>query len=111
MEYLDPISMLVSNVGFPIAMCIILFASLNQERKDHKDAEEKINSTIARVNYVSSVKAIVFDIENKSEPQNIREVALEGHYIDSRMIGCFSSQNVSPVVVFLTPITAAISPA
>ena len=48
---------------------------------------EKTNSTIARVNNVSSAKAIVYDIENKSEPQNIREVALEGRYINSRMIG------------------------
>ncbi len=49
--------------------------------------EEKTNSLIARVDYTSSVKAIVYDIENKNEPKNIREVALEGRYIDSRMIG------------------------
>lgn len=46
---MEVISNIISSLGFPIAMCIILFASLNQERKDHKDAEEKINSTIAEL--------------------------------------------------------------
>lgn len=49
--------------------------------------EEKTNSLIARVDYTSSAKAMVYDIENKNEPENVREVALEGRYIDSRMIG------------------------
>ena len=31
--------------------------------------------------------------------------------MDSRMIGCFSSQRVSPVVVFLRPTQATMSPA
>lgn len=68
-------------------LVILGMSHLNLEPIVVNETKEKINSTIARVNYVSSVKAIVFDIENKSEPQNIREVALEGHYIDSRMIG------------------------
>ena len=68
-------------------LVVLGMSHLNLEPIVVNETKEKINSTIARVNYVSSVKAIVFDIENKSEPQNIREVALEGHYIDSRMIG------------------------
>ena len=52
-----------------------------------KSSEDEKNSLIARVNYVSSAKAIVYDIEDKKEPKNVREVALEGRYIDSRMIG------------------------
>ena len=40
---------IISSLGFPIAMCIILFASLNQERKDHKDSEEKINASIVEL--------------------------------------------------------------
>ena len=46
---MEVISNIISSLGFPIAMCIILFASLNQERKDHKDAEEKINSSITEL--------------------------------------------------------------
>lgn len=53
----------------------------------NSEPESKTNSLVARVNYVTSAKAIVYDIENKKEPKNVREVALEGHYIDSRMIG------------------------
>jgi hypothetical protein len=33
-----------------------------------------------------------------------------GKSMDSRMIGCFSSQRVSPVVVFFSPTAAAMSP-
>lgn len=40
------ISGLVTNLGFPVAMCIILFYSLNIERKDHKTSEETINASI-----------------------------------------------------------------
>lgn len=52
-----------------------------------ENSEEKENSLIARVDYTSSAKAMVYDIENKNKPKNIREVALEGRYVDSRMIG------------------------
>ena len=46
---MEVISNIISSLGFPIAMCIILFASLNQERKDHKDSEEKINASIVEL--------------------------------------------------------------
>ena len=46
---METISNIISSLGFPIAMCIILFASLNQERKDHKDSEEKINASIVEL--------------------------------------------------------------
>ena len=36
---IEIISTLISNLGFPIAMCVILFYSLNQERKDHRASE------------------------------------------------------------------------
>ena len=38
-------------------------------------------------------------------------LSIYDHYADSRIMGAFSSQRVSPVVVYLTPTTAAISPA
>jgi inhibitor of cysteine peptidase len=34
-----------------------------------------------------TTKAFVFNIEDKSNPENIREVELEGHYISSRKVG------------------------
>ena len=52
-----------------------------------EEAEEKRNSISARYNSVSSAKAIVFNIKNKIYPEKEREVALEGNYIDSRLIG------------------------
>ena len=39
------------------------------------------------LNTMQSAKAIVYNIENKNEPQREREVALEGNYLDSRMVG------------------------
>lgn len=49
MESLDIISQVISQLGFPVAMCIILFYSLNQERKDHKASEETITSSIVEL--------------------------------------------------------------
>ena len=46
MEGMEIITNLISNLGFPIAMCIILFYSLNQERKDHRASEDVINRSI-----------------------------------------------------------------
>lgn len=43
------ISGLITNLGFPVAMCIILFYSLNIERKDHKTSEETINMSIVEL--------------------------------------------------------------
>ena len=36
MEGMEVITTLISQLGFPVAMCIILFYSLNQERKDKR---------------------------------------------------------------------------
>ena len=49
MEGMEIITNLISNLGFPIAMCIILFYSLNQERKDHKASEDVINRSIVEL--------------------------------------------------------------
>ncbi|MBR3613825.1 MAG: beta-propeller domain-containing protein [Clostridia bacterium] len=49
--------------------------------------EEKSMSNTVRVNTLQTAKAIVYNIENKNAPEMIREVALEGNYIDSRMVG------------------------
>ena len=49
MEGMEIITNLISNLGFPIAMCVILFYSLNQERKDHRESENVINSSIVEL--------------------------------------------------------------
>ena len=49
MEGIDIITTLISQLGFPVAMCIILFYSLNQERKDHRASEEAINASIVEL--------------------------------------------------------------
>jgi len=49
MEGMEVITSLISQLGFPVAMCIILFYSLNQERKDHRASEETINRSIVEL--------------------------------------------------------------
>lgn len=49
MEGVEVITTLISQLGFPVAMCIILFYSLNQERKDHRVSEETINQSIVEL--------------------------------------------------------------
>lgn len=49
MDGMEVISNLISNLGFPIAMCVILFYSLNQERKDHRASEDVINRSIVEL--------------------------------------------------------------
>ena len=39
-----------------------------------------------RVNSIGVAKAFVFDIEDKTNPEKLREVSLEGRYMDSRMV-------------------------
>lgn len=46
MEAMEVVTNLISNLGFPIAMCVILFYSLNKERADHRVSEESINASI-----------------------------------------------------------------
>lgn len=49
MEGMEAITSIISNLGFPIAMCVILFYSLNQERKDHRASEDVINRSIVEL--------------------------------------------------------------
>ncbi len=39
-----------------------------------------------RVNSIGVAKAFVFNIEDKANPEKLREVSLEGRYMDSRMV-------------------------
>lgn len=50
---------------------------------------EEENSLVDRVsvNTLQTAKAIIYNIEDKSNPEMVREVALEGNYMNSRMVG------------------------
>ena len=49
--------------------------------------EEKMVSNTVRVSTTQTAKAIVYDITDRENPEKLREVALEGRYLNSRMIG------------------------
>ena len=49
--------------------------------------EENTTDSIVSVDRIETTKAVVYDIKDKYNPIKEREVALEGSYIDSRMIG------------------------
>ena len=51
------------------------------------NSEEKVMSDSVRISTLQTAKAIVYNIENKNAPQKEREVALEGNYLNSRMVG------------------------
>lgn len=51
------------------------------------NVEETSTTDSISVTTHQTAKAIVFNIENKTAPEKIREVALEGNYLDSRMVG------------------------
>ncbi len=44
-------------------------------------------SSTAKITSLNIAKAIVYDISNKNEPRIVREVGLDGNYMNSRMIG------------------------
>lgn len=62
MEYADVIVQVISTVGFPIAMCVIMFWFLNKEQADHKAEMNDLKDVIARNNEVlASLKQLIED--------------------------------------------------
>ena len=49
--------------------------------------QERVMNSYVSVNRKNTVKAIVYDITDKTNPKVERDVALEGNYVDSRMVG------------------------
>lgn len=41
MEVMNDFIALISNVGFPIFACIMMFKAMEKEREDHKEESEK----------------------------------------------------------------------
>ena len=62
MDSLDIIIQAVSTVGFPIAMCVLMFWFLNKEQQTHKDEMNEMKDVIARNNEVlASIKQLIED--------------------------------------------------
>lgn len=56
------ISTLITSVGFPIVMCIIIFQHLNKEREDHKAEVSDLKEVISSVNEtLSALKQLIQD--------------------------------------------------
>ena len=62
MEYADIIVQIISTVGFPIAMCVLMFWFLNKEQDNHKNEMNELKDVIARNNEVlASLKQLIED--------------------------------------------------
>lgn len=65
------------------------YETINTKIKVNEDVstDEAIARDYVSVRNKSAAKAIVYDISNKENPNIVREVSLDGYYINSRMIG------------------------
>ena len=62
MEYTDLIVQVISTVGFPIVMALILLYFLVEEKKDHKQEMSELKEVISRNNEVlASLKQLIED--------------------------------------------------
>lgn len=62
MENVDLIIQAISTVGFPIAMCVIMFWFLNREQQTHKEEMNDLKDVIAKNNEVlASIKQLIED--------------------------------------------------
>lgn len=62
MEYADVIVQVISTVGFPIAMCCVVFWFLIKEQKDHKAEMSDLKDVISRNNEIlASLKQLIED--------------------------------------------------
>ena len=62
MENIDIIVSALSTVGFPIAMCVIMFWFLNKEQQTHKEEMNELKDVIAKNNEVlASLKQLIED--------------------------------------------------
>lgn len=43
---IDSVSQLVSNVGFPVAVCIALFFYMEKQNERHQQETDKLNETV-----------------------------------------------------------------
>ena len=56
-------------------------------KTEAEETEKDVYYNYIRSNGRTMAKAVVYDISNKNQPKEIREVAIDGYYNNSRMIG------------------------
>lgn len=70
---------------------IVLGNSVKYETRKSEDIIDLVESLVdysyAKVEYSSMAKAIVYDISDKANPKQVRQVGLDGYYQNARMIG------------------------
>lgn len=63
MEVMNDLVALISNVGFPIFACIMMFKAMEKEREDHKEESEKWVEALN--NNTNVMKTLVSKMEEK----------------------------------------------
>lgn len=66
---------------------LIILGNSNEYKKVEANYEGDVYTNYSRVSTNSMAEAIVYDIKDRENPKQIRRVGLDGHYINSRMIG------------------------
>ena len=62
MEYADMVVQIISTVGFPIAMCVLMFWFLNKEQETHKAEMLELKDVINKNNEVlAALKQLIED--------------------------------------------------
>lgn len=63
MEVMNELVALISNVGFPIFACIMMFKAMEKEREDHKEESEKWVEALN--NNTNVMKTLISKLEGK----------------------------------------------
>lgn len=63
MEIMNDLVALISNVGFPIFACIMMFKAMEKEREDHKEESEKWVEALN--NNTNVMKTLISKLEGK----------------------------------------------
>lgn len=59
------LSMLISNVGFPIAMCLLLLNRMGTQDKVYRETEVKLRQVIAE--NTKAINKLTMDLQSKGE--------------------------------------------
>ena len=59
------VSMLISNVGFPIAMCLLLLRRMSTQDKVYRETEVKLRQVISE--NTKAINKLTMDLQNKGE--------------------------------------------
>lgn len=59
------VSMLISNVGFPIAMCLLLLNRMSTQDKIYRETEVKLRQVISE--NTKAINKLTMDLQSKGE--------------------------------------------